>query len=156
MSCFRYYDVVTTSCDCWEFIFIKTSDCQSVLLVKTSQIITIPTQLLNANFLQFGWSRVSGKRLLYIDISPDPEYGKYFLCGDFQDTQYKREFSVIDDQVRIIRNGTGSVNKAHFVTQPNLFITSHNKPLIYGPYVCSIFVRTEIAIGRYIKTKWVG
>ena len=75
---------------------MKTSNCPSFLLVKRSQIITIPTQLLNANFLQFGWSRVSGKRLLYIDISPDSEFGKYFLCGDFRDTQYNREFSVID------------------------------------------------------------
>ena len=58
--------------------------------------------------------------------------------------------------VRIEENTNSSVNKAHFVTQPNFLITPHNKPPIYGPYVCRIFNGTEIAFGRYIKTKWVG
>ena len=48
----------------------------------------------------------------------------------------------------------GSVNKAHFVTQPNLLITPIIN-LIYGPYVCGIFNGTETVFGRHIKTKWV-
>ena len=59
-------------------------------------------------------------------------------------------------KVLVIMTQRGSVNKAHFVTQPNLLITPHNIPLIYGPYVCRIFIGTEIAFGRYVKTKSVG
>ena len=55
-----------------------------------------------------------------------------------------------------VNSSKRGVNKAHFMTQPNLLKTPHNKPLIYGPYVCRIFNGTEIAFGRYIKTKWVG
>ena len=50
------------------------------------------------------------KRLLHIDEYPEPEFRNYFVCGDFQDTQYDRECSVMDDLVGIIRNEIYFVN----------------------------------------------
>ena len=50
------------------------------------------------------------KRPLYIDNSPEPKFRNYFLSGDFQDTQYKRGFSFIDNPVGIIRNNFFFVN----------------------------------------------
>ena len=65
----------------------------------------MPATHSNANLVQFVRSRMSGKWLLYINKSPEPEFRNYFLCGDFRDKQYDREFSaIIDEQVGIIRN----------------------------------------------------
>ena len=64
--------------------------------------LIIQTQHANANFLQSDRSTASRSWLLYMDKPPEPEFRSYmnFLCGD---TQYNREYSVIDDQVKIIK-----------------------------------------------------